>query len=472
MTFLKIIFVNLSYKNTSMRTLVLFAIIISSASFAQVDTTKNIIDKAKIQYKLSEAKTMYYSHNYRGALNLYREILAMDDASPSAHYGVAECQYALVNYDAALEHINDAVKVNPTVNKDVDYMYGIIHHQLGKITEAKEYYEKFKLTISENKSKMEDYEINKLIAQCDYALANKDIKSDVTIKNLGSAINTAFPEFAPCLSLDGKTLVFTSRRNDTKGGGVDINFDHLYYSDVYQCTWNEVDEIWNKSEPIPGKINTEYHDGATGFTPDGDLLLFRNIFRVTKSGDIYYSRMSSTSGKWGSPKELLAKEMKSKKAANRLNSSYFESSATMTEDGEQIYFVSERPGGMGQADIYYIKKAGKTWSDPISLGANINTSSDEKCVFIHPSGNILFFSSNGYEECFGSYDLYYALKDAEGNWGKAINMGAPINTVKEEKTITVSKDGKTAYVGAYYNIQSRGDADIFEIDISSLELLK
>jgi hypothetical protein len=456
-----------------MRILVLIAIIvISSASFAQVDTTKNIIDKAKIQYKISEAKTMYFSHNYRGALNVYREILAMDDSSPLAHYGVAECQYSLKNYDAALEHINEAVKGNPKVDKDIDFMFGIIHHQMGNLTEAKTYYEKFKLTIAENKAKMADYEINKLLAQCDYAIANATVKSDVVITNLGSSVNSGFPEFAPCISLDGKTLVFTSRRNDTKGGAVDINYDHLYYSDVYQCTWNEEDEEWNKSEPIPGKINTEYHDGATGFTPDGELLLYRNIIGATKSGDIYYSKVSSSNGKWGSPKEMLAKEMKSKKAAKRMNSSYFESSATMTENGEELYFVSERPGGLGQADIYYIKKAGKTWSDPISVGANINTSSDEKCVFIHPNGNILFFSSNGYNDCFGSYDLYYSVKDAEGKWGNPINMGAPINTVKEEKTISVTKDGKFAYVGAYYNIQSRGDADIFMIDISSLGLIK
>ena len=164
--------------------------------------------------------------------------------------------------------------------------------------------------------------------------------------------------------------------------------------------------------------------------------------------------------------------MKKKKAGKRMNSSYFESSATMTEDGNELYFVSERPGGLGQADIYYIKKTGRTWSDPVSVGANVNTESDEKCAFIHPNGQILFFSSNGYNDCFGSYDLYYSLRDESGNWGKAINMGAPINTVKEEKTITVSKDGKYAYVGAYYSIDSRGDADIFQIDISSLGLIK
>ena len=51
-------------------------------------------------------------------------------------------------------------------------------------------------------------------------------------------------------------------------------------------------------------------------------------------------------------------------------------------------------------------------------------------------------------------------------------MGYPINTVNEEKTISVSSDGKTAYVGAYYSTDSKGDADIFIIDISSLNLDK
>lgn len=444
--------------------LLLFLVSVLGVINAQVDTTKNIIDKAKITYKLSEGKTKYYANNFRGALNIYREILVIDENNPEAHYGVAECQYSLKNFDAALEHLEDAIKINPEVDKDVLYTHGNILHRMGKVGEAKEKFVAFRKTIQDNKKKLEDYDIDLVIAHCDYALAHKEDNPDVIITNLGSAVNSGYPEFAPCISLDGKTLVFTSRRNDTKGGGLDINFDHLYYSDVYQCTWNEEFQEWNKAEPIPGKINTEYHDGALSFMPDGELLIYRNIYGVTKSGDIYFSKQSSSSGKWGAPKEMLAREKMNKK----LNSSYFESSASMTADGEYLYFVSERPGGQGQADIYYMKKNGREWADPINVGPAINTGSDEKCVFIHPNGNVLFFSSNGHKNGYGSYDLYYAKKDPSGNWGEPVNMGAPINTVREEKTIAVSQDGKYAYVGAYYKIDTRGDADIFKIDISAL----
>jgi Tol biopolymer transport system component len=315
---------------------------------------------------------------------------------------------------------------------------------------------------------MEDYEIDLMIAHCKYAIANATNISDVKIRNLGDAVNSSYPDYAPCISLDGKSLVVTSRRGDTKGGAVDVNSDHQYFSDVYISTWNEETKEWNPSESIPGKINTEYYDAAFSFMPSGELLLYRNITGATRSGDIYFSKQSASSGKWGSPREMMKKEGMHKK----LNSTYFESSACMTEDGKSLYFISDRPGGQGQADIYVMKKKGREWSEPENLGATINSTSDEKCVAIHPSGNYIFFSSNGFEDGFGSYDLYYSVKDARGKWSKPVNFGAPINTTKEEKTVAISPDGKTAYVSAFYDIDNRGDADVYEIDISSLNIIK
>jgi hypothetical protein len=115
-----------------------------------------------------------------------------------------------------------------------------------------------------------------------------------------------------------------------------------------------------------------------------------------------------------------------------------------------------------------VKKQGKTYTEPENIGSKINSSSDEKCVFIHPDGNTLFFTSNGRKESIGSYDIYYCT-GGHGNWSEPINMGYPINTVLEEKTINISMDKKKAYVGAYYDINNNGDADIYEIDISSFK---
>lgn len=438
------------------------------------DTTKTIIDKAKIQYKLSEGKHKYYAHNYRGALTIYREIVSIDKYNAKAQYGIAECQYSLKKFKLAQTHIDKAIELHKgidtikPVDKEVDYLRGNIFFRLGELDSAINSYQAFK-TATPNVKKLEDYDIDLLLKHCDYAKNAIASPVDAVIKNIGGNINSSAPEFAPCISLDGKSMVFTSRRPDTKGGMVDVNYDHVYYSDIYISEWSKEDDAWSEAQNLSGKVNTEYHDGGLSFSPIGDLIIYRNITDgmsgATRSGDIYISKKSK-SGKWGSPKEILNKFPK---IAKKINSTYFESSASMAADGNSIYFVSERPEGQGQADIYYVEKKGQAWSDPINIGASINTNSDEKCVFIHPNGEILFFTSNGYEQSVGSYDIYYSVKNGD-TWSKPKNIGYPINTVKEEKTVSVSADGSKMYVGAYYDIESKGDADIFEIDILKLGL--
>lgn len=443
----------------------------SSLSFgagysALTDTNKNIIQKTKIQFKVAEGTHKFYEYNYRGALNIFREVLSIDDGNASANYGIAQCQYALNKFELAEEYINKAYAIDPEVDKSVLLLKGRISHRLGNLDEAVKSFEAYKISLKGNEKRIFESDVDKYISQCAYAKKVMKTPQDVQIKNLGENINSFAPEFAPCISQDGKTLVFTSRRSDTKGGMLDKNFDYLYYTDIYVSKIDSVTGKWSKGKTVSGKINTEYHDGALGFTPEGKMLVYRNITNVTGSGDIYIAKQSK-SGKWSEPKPLLEKE--DKKISKKINSSYFESSASMTGDGKTIYFVSERPGGQGRADIYFVTKKGGTWSEPKNLGETINTIDDEKCVFISLDGNKLYYSSNGFENSLGSYDLYVVEKNSEGVWGEPKNLGYPINTVREEKTISISPDGKTAYVSAYYNVESKGGSDIFSIDISNLK---
>ena len=85
---------------------------------------------------------------------------------------------------------------------------------------------------------------------------------------------------------------------------------------------------------------------------DNSIIIYRNIMDVTKSGDIYEASYSKNDS-WSSPKPIL---YKNKAISNKINSSYFESSASITEDESYIYFVSERVSGFGKTDIYCVKK--------------------------------------------------------------------------------------------------------------------
>ena len=58
-------------------------------------------------------------------------------------------------------------------------------------------------------------------------------------------------------------------------------------------------------------------------------------------------------------------------------------------------------------DIYMsVKASDGNWGVPKNLGDVVNTSRDEQAPFISPDGKTLYFSSNGFSNCYGQYDIY------------------------------------------------------------------
>ena len=446
--------------------LIILFVIICFTNNNSLGQENNIISKTKSQLKLSESNQLFYQGNIKTALLNYREIIASNPLNSKAQFGAARCYYKLNDYENAKYHVEMAFKNDPKSDEDLYYLMAEVYFRLGALEKAKINYEKHKTNCS--KQKLKEYNIDLKLRQLEYSIKTLNNSNEkITITNMGPMINSKGPEYAPSISIDGKYLMFTSRRPDTKGGNVDHYYDHQYFSDIYLSKWDSLTNNWSKPSNKLGRINTEFYDASLSFKADNSIIIYRNIMGVTKSGDIYEASYSKNDS-WSSPKPIL---YKNKAISNKINSSYFESSASITEDESFIYFVSERVSGFGKTDIYCVKKEGKNYSEPINLGNNINSPGDEKCVFIHPSGDLLFFTSNGRDESIGSYDVYYCT-GGYNNWSEPKNIGRPINTTLEEKTINISKDGNTAFVGGYYSINNQGDADLYEIDISSLNLLK
>ncbi len=431
-----------------------------SQLMAQADTSLNIIEKGKVQYLLSDGYAKLIGRNYRGALQDFREILRMEPSNALANFRVAETYYSVQKFDLALRYIEkvNTANLRDKYKKEYYLLRGQAMHRNGKIEEALEAFKQFKV-LEKKASTLKESDVELYIVQCERAKKAMENPKDVTITSLSHNINSANPEYSAFISQDQKTMIFTARRPDTKGGGVDINYDNRYYEDIYIAHWDEEENDWGKSESVPGKLNTEFHDACLGFSADGNYIyIYRNIEGATLSGDIYVSK-KSRSGKWGTPKPVSDDK--------KINSTYFESSASLTPDGTTMYFVSDRPKGKGMADIYKSEKIGDEWTEPENM--DFNTEFDEKFVSIHPTGKLIFFSSEGHSS-IGGHDIFVCKLQDDGTWGEPINLGYPINTVKEERTISVSQDGKTAYIGAFYD-NSKGDSDIFKIDISSLGLL-
>lgn len=144
------------------------------------------------------------------------------------------------------------------------------------------------------------------------------------------------------------------------------------------------------------------------------------------------------------------------KLGENINTKYRETHATISADGKFLYFTSNRKGGFGGTDIYVSEKQKDgTWGTATNLGANINTNKDEEGPYIHPDGETLYFSSNG-RIGMGGFDVFYSKKN-NNVWTTPINMGAPLNTVDNDVFFVPTADGKTAF----YSSDGKGGSDIY-----------
>ncbi|NME70674.1 OmpA family protein [Flammeovirga aprica] len=305
--------------------------------------------------------------------------------------------------------------------------------------------------------------VEKYKAQCVVGQKLMRDSLDLLIVNLGENINTKYAEIVPVLSADENMMVITSRREGSTGGEID-DLSGLYYEDVY-VTYRDEEGEWKKVKPISKNINTVHHDAAVGVSPDGNtLFLYHADGKIGKNGesggDVYQSKWNGID--WTKPKPL----------PETINSAFSETHASISADGKSLYFTSTRKDkkALGGQDIYVSHlKADGTWGEAQNLGPNINTEHDEEGPFVHPNGKILYFSSKGHEG-MGGYDIFYSeWNEEQQQWGKAKNIGYPINTADHDVFYVISSDGERGYFSSIRE-DSFGGPDIYMAMIPSKQI--
>jgi outer membrane protein OmpA-like peptidoglycan-associated protein len=330
---------------------------------------------------------------------------------------------------------------------DVYYHIARCYHLDEQLDKAKEYYSKF---IESSASKSELIAKAKLrLIQCDIA---KDLIANpkkAIVSNLGPVINTVYPEYSPVISLDGTSLYYTSRRQWDDQSTDDYKDPQLnqYPEDIY-VSYHQLDQNWTSPVRLPfcvGKVNE-----ATVTISSDERRVYTYEDR-TGNGDIYFSDFKNNEF-----------QTLTKLGYKDLNTKYWETHCTVTPDGQQMYFVSDRPGGLGGRDIYRIVKLPNgVWSDPINLGPTINTPYDEDCPFIAVDNKTLYFSSNG-PQSMGDFDIFVSIRDDKDVWSTPFNLGYPINSTGDDVFYTTTADGKTGYLASFRK-NGLGEKDIYEI---------
>lgn len=276
-------------------------------------------------------------------------------------------------------------------------------------------------------------------------------------KNLGPNVNSADPEYYPCITADDGTLMFTRR---VKAPEIPV---YGMQEDFY-VSRRDLEGNWKAAIPLPVVNTRAFNEGAGTLSPDGRFLIFTKCaledgtYGGSLSGegscDLFISRR--VGDRWGVPQNL----------GTPVNSSHWETQPSLASDGRTLYYIrgSVARDGIKSMDIWTTTMADDgTWSKPVKLGDQVNTPYQEESVQIHPDGHTLYFSSNGHPG-FGGLDIFMSRKQDDGSWGPALNLGYPINTSADENSILVDASGRLAYF-ASDRAGGEGDLDLYSFPL-------
>ena len=130
----------------------------------------------------------------------------------------------------------------------------------------------------------------------------------------------------------------------------------------------------------------------------------------------------------------------------------------MNSDESKLYFASDREGGYGSFDLYYVDiHSDGRYGNPINLGHEINTDKKEQFPFLDHQDN-LYFASNGHPG-YGLLDIFLS-KNQNGSYEKPDNLGLPINSGFDDFSLWLYPDGKKGYF-ASNRPGGKGNDDIY-----------
>jgi outer membrane protein OmpA-like peptidoglycan-associated protein len=176
---------------------------------------------------------------------------------------------------------------------------------------------------------------------------------------------------------------------------------------------------WQTAENLTPAIGSDGDHIVVSASATGDQL-FLYIYEPMRMGEIYTTTLSDEG--W-SPLEALN---------DHINTVYNETHASISPDGNALYFTSNRPDGFGGLDIFLSEKdENGEWGPASNLGSTINTPFNEENPVINSENEILYFSSQGHLN-MGGYDVFYSLRRDNGTWRQPINMGTPVSTTDDD----------------------------------------
>ncbi|MVT06950.1 OmpA family protein [Chitinophaga tropicalis] len=334
-------------------------------------------------------------------------------------YRLAESYRQYNDYGNAEKYYEQVVGFNnETLFPLARFWYGVSLRANGRYQEALDQFRQFKAKYA----KVDEYATRAglEIACCEFAISEASKMPGYTIAKITGDVNEGGANYAPVV-MNENMLMFTSSRADSSMLEKEKKTKKVnpYVNNLFQATGKGNNFTNSKAVIMPEMKDVD--QGVSAVSPDGNTIYLTRwtVKNGVKAASIYMSSRKGT--EWAEPRAL---------GANVNVEGYSSMQPFITSDGKYLLFASNRPGGMGKNDLWYCLIENGSIGAARNMGTGINTRDEEQAPFYDSEKNALIFSSDG-RVGLGGLDFYKSEGDFS-NWGVPQNLGAPLNSPKDD----------------------------------------
>jgi len=423
-----------------------------------------------------KANEQMYEENYTGAQESYLKLLEVApkndlyllETGLSYFFASTDREKSLGFFELAKQNSR------PDTLVELYYYLGRSYQLNSSFDDAISNYEKFKSFLKDNKTGREmTEEIDGYVRMCQHGQYHLNLFTQNPIKNSDNPIKDLTKYFvndSVYVAIENLGPKINSKYSDytpillnnnsyltftSRRNRVDGESTQLFDGQYFEKIYvsRKADGEWKQ----PVEVNYSSAFGQSLKNPQSGhnavIYLNQKENKLLTYNENKLFELNRVGDKWSSPKQL---------GENINSKDGLQSSAAISADGNIIFIVSERKEGFGGRDIYYAEKnSDGTWGKLENIGASINTEKDEESPFISADNNKLYFASQGHSS-IGGYDIFVSEKDSKGKWQSPKSLGVPINSPADEIYYFQKEGEKLAYYsssrpGGY------GDIDLYMI---------
>lgn len=392
--------------------------------------------------QVKKADKKYDDFYYIDAIKTYEKVVNRGYKSADMLEKLGNAYYFNAQYEEAAKWYGELFAFKQKAsNPEYYHRYSLSLKSIGEYDKANEYLNKYYSERGEAKPEIRSY-----LEIIDMNSGRYDIENAADLNSELSDYGTSFYE---------GSIIFASTRRVSRMVSRVMGWNEQPHSILYTAKVNS-EGGFDKAEIFSDKLDSKFNESTAVFTKDGKTIYFTRNNYLKKRGysddnttflKVY--RATLTNNEWGNIIELPFND-----------DNYNIAHPALSSDEKTLYFVSDMPGTLGDADIWKVDILGEdNYGIPINLGPTINTEGRESFPFV--TENELYYASTG-KLGLGGLDIFISRITEDGEYEEAINVGKPINSPMDDFAFYIHSETREGFFSSNRE-GGKGDDDIYKL---------